>query len=626
MSLYEENLLFLKKRFPDLLKFLQSVPDRKCQTETAKNGSLTLIYTHNQTPFYLHSKFNPQRESEKIIANKNTSADHIVVLGLGLGYHLEKIMETKDKLSRVLLIEPEPEMVKHSLKTLQWEKLLNRADFFYIFGSDPAEITRMIHTFINIVTFHTVEFIELPSETRILNDFFSKARKVIDDEIRTNLYDFKTRLAESYMLPRNILKNLPRVLKTRATAHLKDIFPDTPGFIISAGPSLDRNILHLKKIRDRALLITVDTALKPLLNRSLQPHFTAIGDPSHKNYLHLQGTQNQLQHFIAAEAGIAHQVFRDFQDHIFTLSVGKPMVSLIEEHSEPFGELEAWGSVISIALTLAVYMGLDPIIFVGQDFAFTDTRSHCRGTSWEENKLEYTLDLDQLQRFEKQSIAGNRTVIETKDIYHNKTFTSERLKLYKNYLVQLVEKYPHVRFINATEGGIFSEIPHMPLHETIKRFVYGKPGIDLNRLHQLPTLNKKENINRLKDFFNGRRVFFKDYLQKLEKILHSLESIKEVSPDTLNSIIPILGAAETVKNDLYTVTQNGEIVEMWSLSPIYHFLKQYKHIEQKGLNEAYVKESIKLYKTYFQNIKPLLEDIIRRFKEVSEELAIFPGL
>ena len=79
-------------------------------------------------------------------------------------------------------------------------------------------------------------------------------------------------------------------------------------------------MLHLKKIRGRALLITVDTALKPLLKRSLQPHFTAMGDPSHKNYLHLQGTENGLEHFIAAEAGIAHRVFEDFHDKIFTLS------------------------------------------------------------------------------------------------------------------------------------------------------------------------------------------------------------------------------------------------------------------------------------------------------------------
>jgi hypothetical protein len=617
MSVYDENLLFLKQKDPALLSTLLAVTHRRCKTEPAKNGTLTLVYSLNQTPYYLHSRFNPEAESAKIIAKKDTSADHIIVMGLGLGYHLQKLMETKGKISRVLLLEPDLEIVKHSLKTLRWKKLMNRGDFFYVFGADFEEIIRAVHNFINIITFDTVEYIDLPSETRLLGDFFKKARQVTDNEIKTELYDFKTRLAESYMLPRNVLRNMPLILKTRPAVHLKDRFPGTPGFIISAGPSLDKNVLHLKKIKDRALLITVDTALKPLLKRSIQPHFTAAGDPSHKNYLHLQGTQTELQHFITAEAGIAHQVFRDFRDQIFTLSVGKPIVRLIEENSEPIGELEAWGSVISIALELAVYMGLDPIIFVGQDFAFTDTRNHCRGTSWEEKKLEYTRDLAQLQRFEKQSIRGNKKVVEINDIVGNKTFTSERLKLYKNYLVRMVEKYPHVRFINATEGGIFSEIPHMPLYEAIKKFVYGKAEIDCSGILRLPTLDKEENIRRLTAFFNSKGAFFEDYQKKIDEISEALEKLDNFSRD---AALPVLAAADAVKNALYAVPQNGEIVELWSLSPIYHFLREYKRIEQKELDESYIKETVELYQTYFHNITPLIEDIITVFKQTSKKL------
>ncbi len=617
MSIYEENLIFFGKKFPGLRKYLEAVPDGKCKTETAKNGALTLVYSHGQTPYYLHSKYNPQAESAKIIANKNTDASHIVVLGLGLGYHLEKILETKGKLTRVMLIEPEPEIIKHSLKTLDWEKLLKRKDFFYAFGPDLNEILGMVQSFINIITFDTLEFIELPSETRLMGPFFAKVRELIENEIKTTLYDFRTRLAESYMLPRNVLKNLPWILKTRAAVQLKNSFPNTPGFIVSAGPSLDKNVLHLKKIRDRALTITVDTALKPLLKRSLQPHFTAIGDPSHKNYLHLQGTEKELEHFIAAEAGIAHRVFRDFHDKTFTLSVGKPIVRLIEEAIEPLGELEAWGSVISVALELAVYMGLNPIVFVGQDFAFTDTRNHCRGTSWEDDKLEDTSDLDQLQRFEKQSIAGNKKVVETDDIHGNKTFTSERLTLYKNYLARLTNKYPHLQFINATEGGIFSEIPHMPLYDAIKRFVYGRPAIDFNRVHHLPLPAKKENIKKLKTFFKIKVAFFTEYIKKVDQALQMLEEVETFSQET---VLPLLNDAEGVKDYLYAVPQNGEIVEMWAVSPIYHFLRQFKKIEHRKLDESYFKENIKLYKTYFHNIKPVMEDIIARFKETAKKL------
>ncbi|MDQ1352511.1 MAG: hypothetical protein QG657_2817, partial [Acidobacteriota bacterium] len=76
----------------------------------------------------------------------------------------------------------------------------------------------------------------------------------------------------------------------------------------------------------------------------------------------------------------------------------------------------------------------------------------------------------------------------------------------------------------------------------------------------------------------------------------------------------------TIKNDLYTNLQNGDMVEMWSPSPIYYFLKGYKRVEHKESDGSYIKESIRLYKTYFQDITPLLEDIIKRFKETTESL------
>lgn len=617
MSVYEKNIRFLEKHQPNLAAALQSIPDRRCKTETARNGSKTLLYNYNGTPYYLHSKFNPQRESEKLTAQKDLSADHIVVLGLGLGYHLEHILENKHRLSRVLLIEPDLEIVKHSLHTFRWHKWVNRHDFFYALGENVLQVTSVIHTFLNIITFDKLEYIELPSETRILQGFFKRSMQVVDEEVRSNLYDFKTRLGESYMLPRNILKNLPLILKSRATAALKNMFQGTPGFIVSAGPSLDKNLLHLKKLGNRGIIIAVDTALKPLLKRGIQPNFTCIGDPSHKNYLHLQGEAGRLEHYIAAEAGIAHRVFREFREKIFTLSVGKPITRLIEANSEPLGELEAWGSVISIALTLGVYIGLDPIVFVGQDFAFTDTRNHCRGTSWEENKMEYTRDLDQLQRFEKQSIAGNRKVTETRDIFGKKTFTSERLELYKTYLSRLTGQYTGTRFINATEGGIFSEIPSMPLYEVIKKHIHGKQPLDLERLDKLPTLDKEENLRRLRGFFNAKEFFFRDYKSQIAKILKTLRGLSDLSQE---SALPVLEEAESVKEYLYALSQNGEIVEMWSLTPIYHFLKQYRRIEVIPMGEKYIKESRKLYIDYFENIQPLITDIVKTFKKTLREL------
>jgi len=618
MKIYELNIQFFSNNHPGLLNLLRTVPGGRCRREKAKNGLHTLIYIRNGTSYYLHSKFAPDKESQKIIQGKDLQADHIVVLGLGLGYHLEKIMEMKSPLSRVLLVEPDLELVGHSLYTFPWHRYLNRNDFFYVLGSDLGHLAETLHLFITMAAFEKVEFIELSSETRLLKSYFSKARETLDAEIRSHLYDFKTHLAESYVVPRNILQNLYWILKSRPISHLKNYFAGKPGFIISAGPSLDKNVLYLKKIRDRGVLIAVDTALKPLLKRSIQPHFTAIGDPSYKNYLHLQGTNSQVEHFITAEAGISNQVFKDFQGKVFTLSIGKPIVKILESHSESLGEIEAWGSVISIALDFAVYIGLNPVIFVGQDFAFTGARNHCRGTSWEEQKIEYSRSLDQLQRFESNAIAGNRKVKETLDILGNKTFTSERLELYKNYLIRLSVKHPDIRFINSTEGGIFSEIPHIPLNRVIREFVHGKSTIDFARLRQIPALNKRDNISRLVIFLNDTKKFFESYQKKIEEILAFLKKNIDFSPHTA---LPRLNALELIYQELYSSLQNGEILEMWSAAPIYHFLKEYKKIHNQSLNESLIKKSFSIYEDYFRNIKPLVEDIIIHFKRTADRLA-----
>lgn len=617
MNIYDENIQYLGAHNPGLLSFLLATPDRRCRTEPARNGSTTLVYTWNDSPFYIHSRFNPEADSEKILANKNTRADHLVVFGLGLGFHLERLFQVKSKMARILLVEPDPEIVKHSLKTFAWFRACKRKDFFFFIGDDLIRLDPVIHGYINMITLEQMEYIELPSEVRFREAYFREARRIIDNEMASHIYDIKTRLTESVMLPRNILKNLPEILNNRPSASLKDIFRGAPGFIVSAGPSLDKNMLYLKKIKNRGVIIAVDTALKSLLKRGIQPHFTAVGDPTYKNYLHLQGAAEGLEWFLAAEAGVSHQIFRDFRGKIFTLSVGKPIVRMIEAHSEPLGELEAWGSVISIALALAVYMGLNPIVFTGQDFAYTDDRNHCRGTSWEESITESTRDLDAVQRQERQSIGGDRRIARSVDIFGRETQTSERLELYKNYLARLTAQFPGRTFINATEGGIFREIPHMPLADVLRRHILDRPPVSVEALSQAAPMNKKKNIENLRRFFQDKKNFFTDYRDKLNKIAAELGAATSWEPENM---IPLLNEAESVREGLYTQEENGVILEMWSLAPIYYFLKEYKRLEQAPMDQRYFRLYVEAYQRYFRNIAPLVDDIIEVFGETRENL------
>ena len=66
-----------------------------------------------------------------------------------------------------------------------------------------------------------------------------------------------------------------------------------PAFIVSAGPSLDKNIDELKNIKGRGVIMAVDTAIKPLLKKGIVPDIVASVDP-HKplELFEIEGVQN----------------------------------------------------------------------------------------------------------------------------------------------------------------------------------------------------------------------------------------------------------------------------------------------------------------------------------------------
>ena len=617
MNLYDKNLSAFTKYNAQLANMLTSTRQEKYRTEPARSGRLTLIFHIDNQDFYIHSKFKPEDEALKLVGTTKIETEHIIVLGLGLGYHIDILMNSKPKQTRVLLIEPDLEIIKHSMHTIQWDKLLERDDFFFCIGYDLNLLAASIQRFIDVTVFNGLEFIELASEVRFHQSFFNEVRQVMDNEIRTILYDFKTRLAEDAMVPKNILKNIGGILQTRPVKSLKNRFAGKPGFIASAGPSLDKNILLLKKIKDRGVILCVDTALKPLLKRNIQPHFVITADPSYKNYLHLQGTETAIKHFLVSDTGISSRVYDDFSEHLFSVSLGKPILKMIEPYTGEIGELEAWGSVISLALTFAIYIGLNPIVFMGQDFAFTGMKNHCRGTTWEDTWLENSKDLDRMQREELKSIGGISRVAETPDIYGFMTKTSDKLLLYKNYMVKFFSSFPANRFINASEGGILNEIETVPLQKVLEDYVFKNDPIDFKSLFDIPRMGTQGATKKIIAFFKSKSDFFGNYKKKLEESISRLKSAKQLPAQ---AAFRTLESAHDLKNQLYANPQNGEIVEMWSQGPIFDFLKRYKKLEPQKVNESNLNEWIDLFKDYYEKLLPLVSNIIDSLAKTIETL------
>lgn len=94
-------------------------------------------------------------------------------------------------------------------------------------------------------------------------------------------------------------------------------------------------------------------------------------------------------------------------------------------------------SVATFAYTIAMMMGFQTIILVGQDLAFTDNSRY-----YEKAKIEGCAD----------TLEDNMSVL-VEDIHGGKVKTSKDLLIYKEWFEKKIEEYPDIETIDATEGG-----------------------------------------------------------------------------------------------------------------------------------------------------------------------------
>src|SRR5207237_4979271 len=102
-------------------------------------------------------------------------------------------------------------------------------------------------------------------------------------------------------------------------------------------------------------------------------------------------------------------------------------------------------------------MGANPIIFAGQDFAYSWGRDYASHTIY--HGMPFSAEA-----------AG--PIIEP-DIWGNPVHTTENLVAYRDSFVRQMGQRPENRFINSTEGGILRQ-NNLPLQDALRQFCHKK--------------------------------------------------------------------------------------------------------------------------------------------------------
>jgi hypothetical protein len=289
----------------------------------------------------------------------------------------------------------------------------------------------------------------------------------------------------------NVEKWKKNVLANRK--HLMVSNPEITGlavYVVCAGPSLEKNVQHLKDVSERGVILAVDASLRFLMRQGITPEYCLMIDGSEKMLKMIEGIDTSKVTLIctpsaspdALEAWKGPKFFVStpfmYKDkvhnhfHLTRIVKAKKNLKegdelfLDEDYEVVFPGVDniiiTGGNVSTASHNFAIgFLKAQKIIFVGLDLSWSATNHHYAGHEHTENT-------------EARSI-NNGTHL---DSAGSEVYTNFALLSFKRWHEQVAQSQKGT-VVNATEGGIlgigqkgerFDYVEFMTLEEAVKKY------------------------------------------------------------------------------------------------------------------------------------------------------------
>ncbi|HDZ4376819.1 TPA: motility associated factor glycosyltransferase family protein [Campylobacter jejuni] len=311
------------------------------------------------------------------------------------------------------------------------------------------------------------------------------------------------------------LQNIPSMLESipfqRILNERKNKFDNA--IVVSAGPSLAKQLPLLKAYQEKAVIFCADGALSMLEKKGIVPDYVTNLDFEDLPLRFFQNKENLKQSIIALECATHPNVVRSLKDeNCMIILRNKALYQRFNLND--FGYVDTGTHVSHFSYTLALALGFKNIIMIGQDLAFDEEgNSHSKGFDFGE-KFSGEENIDKL----KVPAYGGKGEVLT-----HITWNDYRIKL--EYLFACNDQ--KAKIYNATEGGVrinfteelsFKECCEKLLTKEKPKFEFPK-SLTKNRSDKL-LVKFKEKIQKDQD--NAKR--FLDDALALKQILENILS------------------------------------------------------------------------------------------------------
>lgn len=426
----------------------------------------------------------------------------IICFGLGSGEYIRQITKNRKEDNLIFIYEPSVSVRNSVLYNIDLSGSIDDKTIIFTNTDEDNQLFKAhMATILSYSNISRVIYYDLPNYRRAFKKEYDDYKYMIINAIKSEWLNINTDRRFSEVKYKNDLASLEAAADSYSLNDLYDKLPQgKPAFIISAGPSLEKNIEDLKAVKDHGFIVATDTALKPLLAHGIIPDLYATIDAAKYSELFendiikslpLIGTFYAKKEIIESNQNI---VFFDYENTAFQKIMNK-----LEPHKK-HGILAQGGSVANFIFSFLVRAKMNPIVFVGQDLAYTNNKKHVEGA--------FSDSQDVLQKD-----VDRNAYVEDND--GNLILTDPAFIIYKEWFEDYIYFYrKSFRFINATEGGAkINGTEVMTLKEVIEKEC--KEEIDFEEIVKSASLL----------FDDNKRV---EYYDELLKINDSIDEFKDV--------------------------------------------------------------------------------------------------
>lgn len=442
-DIFENNRNALQRYNSDLYELLlneqyESLDTGNAMIESAKCGRQIVAYQANGKKIYLNSKYNPTDEAKRFMESYFSVPDEAVVtmFGLANGEFVRAILNHNTKKIRCLVFEPDVSIFIQVMQHIDITDVLNDERVrLVVYGLNTSVFEKTLFDLIQSYNRRTSEHIELPKYKDIFPDIFEESMKIIREQYQRLGVESLTTRTYGKRVCENNLYNICHLCGASCADDYVGRFPEgMPAVVVGAGPSLEKNISLLTKIKNKALIAVADRAIDYVTALGIVPDVVFSIDFEKPVEL-FQGKDINKIPFVA-DMDFNHEVLDYLKPKqlIFYTSDSITWGRIFEQAGCRINEIDTGGSVSTLAIATLISWGIKNIILIGQDLALTDNKKYAGGqcTEISDNNGNYIM---------VDSIEGG-TVLTRQDLYQ-----------YIKWIEGLAERFPDVKVIDATEGG-----------------------------------------------------------------------------------------------------------------------------------------------------------------------------